>query len=264
MSHTVRLAVPTDHAEVAALFLELLTDEPGPSLERFSSEMCQTTFVVEREGRVAGYLFAQFMETTAYVRHVSTAPFARRTGVASALFAHVKGFARARGCDTICLNVKPDNTAAIRLYEREGLTFRHASSAHRFSFAKLAGNAVAGATVRELTADRDAEAEAAFALPSGQLATARALPGRFVLGVFTGEGDGRVEGVASFDTGFPGAFPFRVARPELTPALLDGCRRHANQDAMNVVVENAEEVAAWFSRAGAPARMEFSHYGGAL
>jgi ribosomal protein S18 acetylase RimI-like enzyme len=262
VSHTVRLAVPADHAEVAALFLELLTDEPGPSLERFSSEMCLTTFVVEREGRVAGYLFAQFMETTAYVRHVSTASFARRTGVASALFVHVKALARARGCDKICLNVKPDNLAAIRLYEREGLTFRHASSAHRFSFAKLAGHPVEGATVRELTADRDAEAEATFALPSGQLATARALPGRFVLGVFTDEG--HVEGVASFDTGFPGAFPFRVARPELSPALLDGCRRHAKEDSMNVIVENAPEVAAWFSRAGAPARMEFSHYVGAL
>ncbi len=260
----VRLARPEDHAEVAALFLELATDEPGPTETRFVAEMQKTTYIVEREGRVAGYLFAQFLRSTAYIRHVAIAPNARRSGVGSALFARARAEATARGCAVLCLNVKPENVPAIRLYEREGLAFKYASAAHRFTFSALPGHPVEGVRARVLTANRDAEAESLFGLPDGQLAMARALPGRVVLGLFRGTGEPEIAGLASFDPGFPGSFPFRVTSPDLVPALLDGCRAHARKDTMNVIVEDAPEVSAWFARQGAPARMEFSHYAGAL
>lgn len=45
---------------------------------------------------------------------------ARGQGVGGALLAACARLARRRGCDRIQLEVRPDNAAAIRLYEREG------------------------------------------------------------------------------------------------------------------------------------------------
>lgn len=268
----VRLAVPTDHDLVAELFLELATREPPPTLERFVDEMQSTTYVAELADaggkRVVGYLFAQFLRTTVYVRHVASSPDVRRMGVGSALFARIKQEARARGCDRICLNVKPDNLPAIRLYEREGLSFRYLSSAHGFLFAAFPGHPVAGASVRELPPARDTEIEALFGLPDGQLSTARALPNRVILGVFcAAESQPEAEtaqGVACFDTAFPGCFPFRVTSVELAPALLNGCHAVAKGPDMNLVIEDSPELEAWLRAAGIPPRLVFSHYAGAL
>jgi len=260
-SFAVRPARPDDHAVVAALFLELETGDPPLTAERFTNELCPSTLVAERDGEVIAYLFTQSMRDTLYVRHVATARSARRSGAAKALFAATKAAARARGATQICLNVKPENTPAIALYEREGMAYRYASEAHRFSWAKVPGHTIAGVTSAVLEPRFDAELEARFALPAGQIASTRAIATRVIVGLFQGEGP---VGLACFDPKFPGAFPVRVAAPALFPALLDACRAHAIQDEMNMVIEDAPALSAWLAAAGAPSRMSFVHYAGPL
>lgn len=257
----IRPARLEDHARVAELFLELETGDPKPDATRFANELCPSTFVAVKDGAVVAYLFAQFMKDTVYIRHVATAPSARRTGAARALFAKVKAEARARGAERICLNVKPDNTAAIALYEDEGLAFRYTSQTHRFAWSKLPSHPVVGVTGALLDPAFDAELETRFGLPSEQIATTRAIPNKVIVGIFR---DGKPVGLACFDPTFPGAFPIRAVDSEVFPALLDACKAHAIEDDMNVVIEDAPDLVAWLTNAGAPPRMTFSYYAGGL
>lgn len=266
----VRRARLEDGPVVAKLFLELGVEEVPPGPERFAKEMCARTFVAETDGEVLGYLYEQTLSDSGYVRHVVASPKARRTGIGQALFRAAKTHFRAAGCTTVRLNVKPDNHAAIALYEREGLRAAYASRSVAFTFSRIPGTKVAGVRTGLLEARDDARAEAAFGLPRGQLAQMRAMPGRVVLGAMdertpaATDGDAPVVGVACFDPKFPGSFPFRARTLEAAEALLDACRAHALGDAMNVVVEDDEALSAWLLSRGARSTLEIVHYVGAL
>jgi len=56
---------------------------------------------------------------------MKTRPEARRTGVASRLLAVLAEDGPVRRASKLWLQVRPDNTQAIRLYERVGLTRVH-------------------------------------------------------------------------------------------------------------------------------------------
>ncbi|MFN7133130.1 MAG: hypothetical protein ACK4N5_13710, partial [Myxococcales bacterium] len=77
---------------------------------------------------------------------------------------------------------------------------------------------------------------------------------------------GQPQGYAAFNPAFPGAFPFRVGRPEHARALMQAIRPHAPADVphVQVVVENAPELRALLLGAGAELRMEFVHFEGEL
>ncbi len=272
----VRSARAEDHARVAELFLELETGETPPSRARFDRELLGGTFVAERAGRVVGYLYAQVLADSGYVRHVVCAPEARRAGVAAALVQRAKQLFRASGCATVRLNVKPENAAAIALYRREGLAPAYRSRAIRLSFAAVPGEPCAGVREGVLDPARDAEADAAFMLPAGQIAAARAL-GRVIVALLRDPshrepgrdqdrhaGGGEIVGIACFDPSFPGAFPFRVKDPTLGPTLLHACRPHAIEDTVQLVLEGDDALAAWFEGEGAETRFEFDHYVGRL
>jgi hypothetical protein len=72
--------------------------------------------------------------------------------------------------------------------------------------------------------------------------------------------------VAVFDPAFPGAFPFRVARPALAKALLQGIRHHARPEHgfVNLVIEADSERVEWLRSAGANARFEIVQYQGRI
>ena len=100
-------------------------------------------------------------------------------------------------------------------------------------------------------------------LDDGQLATARAVSGR-VLKML--EEDGQVVGAAIFHPDFPGAYPFRVARPELALVLLRALRPHARpEDAkLGIMTENQPDVAEALLAAGATLKLDIVHLKGPL
>lgn len=76
--------------------------------------------------RLLGSAVLFFRKGSALARlySLATAPEARGQGVGSALLAAADAAARRRGCRALKLEVRTDNDAAIRLYERHG--FRRA------------------------------------------------------------------------------------------------------------------------------------------
>ena len=106
-----------------AALLELLRDQDRPIL------------IAELEGAVVGYAFCIFQYTrdnpvlcdrkALYIDDLCVDEGHRGQGIASALYARVKDFARESGCDAITLNVWCGNDGAMQFYEKSGLLPRN-------------------------------------------------------------------------------------------------------------------------------------------
>jgi hypothetical protein len=92
----------------------------------------------------------------------------------------------------------------------------------------------------------------------GQLAASRKMDGRVLVGLFDDE---TVLGATVFDPMFPGAYPFRVSRPDLALVLLDALRPYARKadTVVNIVVEGQPDVADALVAAGATVRLDCVH-----
>jgi len=268
----VRPAEPGDHREFVRLFPELAVDDPVEDAGRFEAEIMPGALMAEAEdGHVVGYTYFQIIDDLAHVRHVVSAPEARRAGVGTALMGSVAERARAAGCTTWCLNVKPDNAAAIAFYERLGLAATYRTKAVRIAWSTVdAKLQVHDARVlpRRIEPEDDARVETATRLVKGQLASARKLEGRILLALHEPVDDtmGNIVGAAVFHPEFPGAFPFRVTRPELAFKLLAALGPYARpqDEIVNVVVEDAPLVADALIAAGATVKLEIVHMKGPL
>jgi ribosomal protein S18 acetylase RimI-like enzyme len=254
----VRPAVPADYSTFVRLFPELGVDDPILEERRFVRELVPSTLIAEGDTGAGGYAFFQLMDGTAYVRHLITAPEARRRGVGRALMSAIAERARAANCTTWCLNVKPDNVAAIALYESCGLRREHLSRALRINWSAVP--VAEDATARTIEREDDARVEQTMGLRRGQLEISRK-NGRVLLML---ESNAEIVGVASFEPEFPGAFPFRVARPELAWTLLHALRPHARHPFTNVATEGQPEVAAALVAGGATVRLDTVHMSGPL
>ncbi len=266
--HTfVRAANDRDHAAYVRLAPELGTGDPLLEEPRFVSEMVPTTRIAEDEGGSAvGYAYFRIMNATAYIVNVVSAPEARRCGVGRALLEAVARAARRRGCTTWSLNVKPDNEAALALYERMGLTRAFESRALRIEWANVfapESRSDGDRVVRAISPEDDARVEAAMGLVDGQLAAARTFGDRVLLSMEEGRD---VVGAAVFNPHFPGAYPFRVARPDLALGFLRAIRPFAREADMvvNVVVEARLDVADALVAAGAVVHLELVCMNGSL
>lgn len=103
--------------------LELLRDESRP------------IFVAAEEDAVLGYCFCVCREYNGggvstqrkeiYIDDLCVEEGCRGQGVATALYRHVCGWAKALGCAFITLNVWIGNDGAMRFYEKMGLTPRN-------------------------------------------------------------------------------------------------------------------------------------------
>lgn len=245
MAIAIRPARPSDHPHFLRLFPELGVDDPLPSAEKFERELMPTTILAEANGAVAGYAYFQRLGDTTYVRHVATAPTHRRQGIGTALLAAIRGmFATGRWC----LNVKTDNTAAIALYEGQGLRQTFRSWPMRLEWAMLDG--VVPATTRPVIEDDDARLTSTFDLVPGQLADARA-KGRVAVA--------SDKAVTIFDPDFPGAYPFRAKDGAAALAFLAALRAFAKHDFIQVVVEGQPFVRDALVEAGANVRFEIVH-----
>jgi len=265
---TVRPARPEDYAVFVRLFPELGVSDPTVEEDRWAREMMATTLIAEAAGAPAaapavGYGYFQIIRDTVYVRHLVTAPEARKRGVGKALMNAIaaRALARVPPCTSWCLNVKPDNVAAIALYTRMGLTRAFESRALSVAWSVVESRQTlhdASVLARVITPEDDARVEPAMNLLRGQLAASRQMEGRVLVGLFDDE---TVLGATVFDPKFPGAYPFRVSRPDLALVLLDALRPHARKaDAVvNVVVEGQPGVAEALIAAGATVRLDAVH-----
>jgi [ribosomal protein S18]-alanine N-acetyltransferase len=70
--------------------------------------------------KVVGYALAFHSETRAEIHSIAVAPAQRGQGVAAALLRRIIALLRRRGFETVSLNVRLENEAAIRLYRKLG------------------------------------------------------------------------------------------------------------------------------------------------
>lgn len=265
-SPRIRAATGADHALFVRLFPELAVDDPILDRAQFERDVLLTTLIAETdEGESLGYIYFDIVKDVAYVRHLVAAPDVRRGGVGRALLDAVAQRAREAGCQSWCLNVKPENVAAIALYEKVGMTPRFTSRALVLDWAHVGeGVPTEGVRARPIEPGDDQLVERELRLLDGQLAEARKNPGR-VLHMLEREG-GEPVGAAIFNPDFPGAYPFRVAHSDLAPLLLRALHpfRRAEHTSINVVTENQPDVADYLVSLGGRVKLDIVHMKGAL
>ena len=265
-----RPAVPSDYPTFTRLFVELATGDPIPSRESWEASIALTMLVHEDDaGEVVAYSYHQILADTGYVRHVVVEPKRRGERIGAAVMASLADVFRAAGCAKWCLNVKPDNTPAVRLYESVGMLREYASASLHVPWSVVPSLPAPAREVhgRLVEPPEDAALDAAFGMPAGSLSASRKFPGRVIARLVdpSAPDDLRV-GVASFDPRFPGAFPFRLAEPTFARVMLEMLKPHARpEDAhIGVVVEDDEALVRLLVDHGAAMRMEILHYGGPL
>jgi GNAT superfamily N-acetyltransferase len=259
----VRDAVAGDYGAYAALFGELGVDDPLPSRERFIDELLHRTIVAVDDRAVVGYALLEHMAGVGYIRNIVSSPACRRRGVGFALMSDLRErFARANAA-TWCLNVKPDNAAAIALYERFGLRAAYRSTSLRVPSSIELSPAAPGVALSPLPAAADPGIEPKLRLLPGQLASARSRPSREVLQLTVGAD---VVGACVFSPSFPGAFPFRLLEPALAATFIALLRPRVTSAApyVQVVVEDDEALLSAALRLGATVQLEILHMTGTL
>lgn len=239
---SAREATPADYALFTRLFPELGVSDPTPTAAQFVTRMLPRVLVVDENGAGVAYAFWQVYGRTAHVVHVVVDPRARGRGAGRVLMREVRARVRAEGCARWYLNVKQDNPAAIRLYERSGLAIEQEGWALDARWEQLAALPVA-------PSGRPGEEHAPFVPSAGddediasrldllveRIAQLRARPGVVLLAM---RDDHRLPvAFAAFDPAFPGVYPVRVTRVDLARPLFLALRTHARLDSVKVFVE---------------------------
>jgi ribosomal-protein-alanine N-acetyltransferase len=255
MTVSVRDASIADYAVFARLFPELLVPDPLPSAEQFAQQILPRAVIAEDGGAPAGYAHYRFYGRRVHVVHVITDPGARGRGVGRALLEAVRERAVRAGSVDWYLNVKRDNGAAIRLYERAGFVAESESWALRAEWANLLaldGSSSAVAVVAP-PAD-DARLAERFGADAERIAFSRGRAGTVVVAVSNGSEPPGAFGV--FDPAFPGVYPIGVAHLDLCRPLFAALHAHARHDYVNVSVERDRALADHL-RAAARATLHF-------
>jgi ribosomal-protein-alanine N-acetyltransferase len=113
---------PGDLPEVSAIEADSFPNPwPLEALrhELLSNPFC-TSFVVEQEGRVAGYAFLWVIFEQAHLINIAVGREFRRHGLGEALLVHALERARTQGGESIHLEVRESNATAIALYRKHG------------------------------------------------------------------------------------------------------------------------------------------------
>lgn len=267
MSEAIRPARPGDYAAYCELFKQLLLDDPIPSEDRFVDELAPRILIADAGDHALGYVLFDRFAGDGYIRNIAVAPAARGARLGERLMRAAAAELRARGATADWhLNVKVDNAPAIKLYERLGFAVEHASVALLVPWDARHQLPVDPEPVDALPVapEEDDEVERGVGVLSGWLERARMREGT-IIRVLRDRTLAAV-GLASFDPSFPGAYPFRVARPALARPLLDALLPHARPgDAeLQLVIEDDAALVDTLLAAGAKIRLELLHYKGAL
>ena len=81
--------------------------------------------VVYQIDKVVGYCLYQVVFEQAEILRIGTHPDYQRQGIASRIFARLNKALKANQVESLLLEVRADNTAAIALYEQQGLAVIH-------------------------------------------------------------------------------------------------------------------------------------------
>lgn len=111
-----------DHvAQVAALEKRCFSDPwSEASIAAELHNPLSTWLVDETDGVVNGYIGAQSVPPEADVMNLAVCPACRRQGIGAKLLDSMSALLHRQGIETLFLEVRPSNTAAIALYERFG------------------------------------------------------------------------------------------------------------------------------------------------
>lgn len=265
MSLTIRDATPDDYPIFTRFFAQLGVpdDDPVPTPEQWSA-WCPNAMLAMRDGLEVGYAVTMIYDGVGYVFHIVVDGAHRGGGIGLALMNAIAARFRERGLGQWCLNVRRDNAAAIRLYERCGMRVAYESDAMRIAWADVARLPLEAdpPEVRPLATEEDEGIERAFDMPRGRLANVRKA-GRVLL--VARARDARIA-FGAFDPAFPGAFPFHTQRATLARALFEAMRPHAlpAHDYVRVVVENDAALAETLRAAGARTLVPMFHMRGSL
>ena len=100
-------------------------------LLRLLADADRPIFIAEEAGQVLGYGFCILKRTqndpvladnfTLYIDDLCVEESCRGQHIGKALYAHITGFAKSLGCDSITLNVWAFNQGAMRFYESLGM-----------------------------------------------------------------------------------------------------------------------------------------------
>lgn len=256
----IRGATADDYEAYARLFRELGFPDPTPTFQHWTRNLGPGVLVADRGGDVAGYIDFYALSTAGHVRNVVVAPAARNAGIGAELMRAAADRLRADGISEWHLNVRRDNAAAIRLYEKLGMEIEHRSTVFRIPWAIADALPRQAAVASEVSPEDDEDVERALGLLSGRVAMRRR--GNSILIQLRDEQCAAV-GFAALDPE-RGVSPFRVARPAYIATLLDAIRRHVTTPHVEIVLEDCPECTTLLAGAGAEVQLELLHYRGSL
>lgn len=266
---TIRSAEPRDYPAFARLFPELEVDEPVPAEERWQKTILPGMVLAEVEQRALGYVFYETLGDLCYIRNVVSDPAHRRNGIGRALMKEVARRAVDGGSTRWCLNVKPDNVAAIRLYESLGLEAAYEGETVRARWSAIDPLEPGDVRAVELGPEDDPTFEGALSIEAGLLASRRA-KGSVILATMRA---GRPTGAASFDRQFPGGYPFKAESRAEAGALLRAMRDRRleisdcgswRETGVQIFVQNAPDVRDALLSIGAVPVLRILHMTGPL
>ncbi len=118
----VRRAVPDDAPKIAALEEEIFPD--AYSVKDIFSYICQPTgacyVATDDEGTLLAYIIGRTIAPEGEIYRIATAPRNRRRGIAYRLMSYMRKCEMGRGLETLFLEVRQKNIAAINLYKSFG------------------------------------------------------------------------------------------------------------------------------------------------
>lgn len=236
MTLSIRTATADDYGAFVVLFAELGVPDPTPTLAAFEG-MLPDLIVASIGDEVVGYASWRSYGTLVHVVNVVSAATRRGQGVGHALMVALRERVIAAGATRWYLNVKRDNVAAIRLYERHGMTIEGPAWAleYRWSLRESLP-----ASPPSVVVTPSFEGAATLRVVPTHLA-ALAARGRLVVGL---EREG-LAACAAFDPRYPGAYPFATRAPEYARALLDALFPHrdpAHGDLVRIALDHDEAL----------------------
>lgn len=258
---TIRDATAGDYPAFARLMPELGVDDPIPSRDHFVRELMARTLVATRGNDVVGYALLEVLADTGYVRNIVSDREHRRAGVGRELMYALRDRFRDAGATTWCLNVKPDNVVAIRLYEDCGLASAYRSSIVRIP-ATVSLSPPDGTELSAIRPDEDAALETRFGLLGGQLTGSR---GRTACQLVKLSRRGEIVGIGVYSSAIPGAFPFRVVEPALGLPFVAHLRTLSPPTPfVQLAVEDDDALTSALLAAGGYQQLEILHMRGRL
>ena len=262
MNLLARDATTADYELFARLFPALEVPDPVLTTAQFEEHMLPNVVVAEDGQQPLGYAHWRFYGATVHVVHVVVEANARRRGVGHFLMEEVRRRASAKGCTRWYLNVKAENTPAMRLYERSGLSVEQRGWSMLAAWSVL--RALQGPTnIRK--SEPSPEEVSRFARQHGldpeRLALVRARPGVVFVAL---RDDAGTCALAAFDPAFPSLYPIAVTRPAHARPLFDALFPHARDPHVNIFVEGNAALAEALHQVGAKLNFETLRMGASL